>query len=179
MTAAIAVLCHRRLHQERSPRHRPCIAGSRSPRSRATRSRTGARCREPRYNPSRTTWPRDGRSYPQIGYLPCGTSTGPMYPYDDCNRVVTGDVTEPRTSDDKYRRIPEDRSTGWMTQPAVHLFDRGERGFAPRERVVDRELYYQTRSGFHVVRGARDAIPEELRFHAGRASSVAGVAGGA
>ena len=32
-----------------------------------------------------------------------------------------------------------DRDTGWLAQPAVHLFDRSEGCFAPRELVVNCE----------------------------------------
>jgi len=32
-----------------------------------------------------------------------------------------------------------DRDNGWLAQPAVHLFDRSEGVFAPREQVVNRE----------------------------------------
>jgi len=32
-----------------------------------------------------------------------------------------------------------DRDHGWLAQPAVHLFDRSEGCFAPREQVVNRE----------------------------------------
>jgi putative transposase len=31
------------------------------------------------------------------------------------------------------------RDNGWLAQPAVHLFDRSEGSFAPREQVVNRE----------------------------------------
>ena len=33
-------------------------------------------------------------------------------------------------------RLDEDRSTGWLAQPAVHLHDLSH-GFLPREQVVD------------------------------------------
>jgi putative transposase len=32
-----------------------------------------------------------------------------------------------------------DRDNGWLAQPVVHLFDRSEGVFAPREQVVNRE----------------------------------------
>ena len=36
----------------------------------------------------------------------------------------------------------KNRSNGWLAQPSVHLFDRSEGGFIPREQVVDRKPYY-------------------------------------
>ena len=32
-----------------------------------------------------------------------------------------------------------DRDNGWLAQPAVHLFDRSEGVFVPREQVANRE----------------------------------------
>jgi putative transposase len=66
-----------------------------------------------------------------------------LYICDDCWTVVNADVNGAENIRRKVPPNPEgDRSTGWMAQPAVHLFDRSEGVFAPREQVVDREPQY-------------------------------------
>lgn len=63
-----------------------------------------------------------------------------LYVCDDCGTVANADVNG---AENIRRKVPPnpapDRSTGWMAQPAVHLFDRSEGVFATREQVVDRE----------------------------------------
>jgi len=67
-----------------------------------------------------------------------------LYVCDDCGTVANADVNGaenirrkvlPNLATDGGR----DRDNGWMAQPAVHLFDRSEGCFAPREQVSDRE----------------------------------------
>ena len=69
----------------------------------------------------------------------CGTEDGNqrvergLYVCDDCGTVANADVNG---AENIRRKVPpspkRDRSTGWIAQPAVHLFDRSE-GVSPRE----------------------------------------------
>jgi putative transposase len=60
-----------------------------------------------------------------------------------CDTVANADVNGAENTRQKV--LPSlaadgsDRDNGWLAQPAVHLFDRSEGGFAPREEVVNRE----------------------------------------
>ncbi|SIR76907.1 putative transposase [Haladaptatus litoreus] len=79
----------------------------------------------------------------------CGTKDGNqriergLYVCDGCGTVSNADVNGAENI--RRKVLPNlpydggDRDNGWMAQPAVHLFDRSEGAFAPREQVVDRE----------------------------------------
>ena len=79
----------------------------------------------------------------------CGTKDGNqriergLYVCDDCGTVANADVNGAENI--RRKVLPNlacdggDRNNGWMAQPAVHLFDRSEGRFAPREQAVDRE----------------------------------------
>jgi hypothetical protein len=60
-----------------------------------------------------------------------------------CDTVASADVNGAENTRQKV--LPSlaadssDRDDGWLAQPAVHLFDQSEGGFAPREEVVNRE----------------------------------------
>ena len=63
-----------------------------------------------------------------------------LYVCDDCGLVANADTNGAENIRQKVLPNPSpDRDNGWMAQPAVHLFDRREGVFAPREQVVDRE----------------------------------------
>ena len=66
-----------------------------------------------------------------------------LYVCDECEMAMNADVNG---AENIRRKVTPslvcdggDRSTGWLAQPAVHLFDRSEGSFAPREQVVNRE----------------------------------------
>ncbi|WP_227379411.1 RNA-guided endonuclease InsQ/TnpB family protein [Haladaptatus halobius] len=79
----------------------------------------------------------------------CGTVDGDqrvergLYVCDECEMAMNADVNGAENIRQKV--TPSlvcdggDRSTGWLAQPAVHLFDRREGCFAPREQVGNRE----------------------------------------
>ncbi|WP_227378405.1 RNA-guided endonuclease InsQ/TnpB family protein [Haladaptatus halobius] len=79
----------------------------------------------------------------------CGTVDGDqrvergLYVCDECDMAMNADVNGAENIRQKV--TPSlvcdggDRSTGWLAQPAVHLFDRSEGCFAPREQVGNRE----------------------------------------
>jgi putative transposase len=66
-----------------------------------------------------------------------------LYVCEECDTVANADVNGAENIRQKV--LPSlatdggDRDNGWLAQPAVHLFDRSEGCFAPREQVVDRE----------------------------------------
>ncbi|MFC4544456.1 RNA-guided endonuclease InsQ/TnpB family protein [Halosolutus amylolyticus] len=70
-----------------------------------------------------------------------------LYVCEECDTVANADVNGAenircKLEDAKVPPSPTgdssaDRSTGWMAQPAVHLFDRESGRFTPREQVVD------------------------------------------
>ncbi|ELY57953.1 transposase, IS605 OrfB family protein [Natronococcus amylolyticus DSM 10524] len=67
-----------------------------------------------------------------------------LYICDECGTVANADVNGAENIRRKLEdtQVPpspddEDRSTGWMAQPAVHLFDRESGRFTPREQVVN------------------------------------------
>lgn len=60
--------------------------------------------------------------------------------------------------------IPEsspekDRSAGWLAESSVHLFDRSEGSFTPREQVVDCRSYYLNVEGISPLQGREDVRP--------------------
>ncbi|WP_273837614.1 transposase [Halococcus sp. PRR34] len=62
-----------------------------------------------------------------------------LYVCDECGLVANADTNGAENIRQKVPPNPparEDRSNGWMAQPAVHLFDRREGVFAPREQVT-------------------------------------------
>jgi putative transposase len=74
----------------------------------------------------------------------CGTTDGTqriergLYVCEECDTVANADVTGAENLRQKVTPSPSlDRSNGWLAQPSVHLFDRSEGRFAPREQVVD------------------------------------------
>ncbi|WP_394352481.1 RNA-guided endonuclease InsQ/TnpB family protein [Natronorubrum aibiense] len=74
----------------------------------------------------------------------CGTKDGNqrvergLYVCEECDTVANADVNGAENIRRKVTPSPsEDRSNGWLAQPSVHLFDRNEGRFAPREQVVD------------------------------------------
>ena len=79
----------------------------------------------------------------------CGTKDGNqrvergLYVCDDCGTVANADVNGAENI--RRKVLPNlatdggDRDNGWMAQPAVHLFDRSEGRFAPREQEPTRE----------------------------------------
>jgi len=66
-----------------------------------------------------------------------------LYVCEECDTVANADVNGAESIRQKV--LPSlatdggDRDNGWLAQPAVHLFDRSEGVFAPREQVVNRE----------------------------------------
>lgn len=67
-----------------------------------------------------------------------------LYVCEECGTVANADVNgaENIRRELEGAKVPpsphdEDRSTGWMAQPAVHLFDRESGRFTPREQVDD------------------------------------------
>jgi putative transposase len=66
-----------------------------------------------------------------------------LYVCEECDTVANADVNSAENIRQKV--LPSlatdggDRDNGWVAQPAIHLFDRSEDRFAPRERVVNRE----------------------------------------
>ncbi|MFQ3293783.1 MAG: putative transposase [Halobacteriales archaeon] len=66
-----------------------------------------------------------------------------LYVCEKCDSVANADVNGAENIRQKV--LPSlatdggDRDNGWLAQPAVHLFDRSEGVFAPREEVVNRE----------------------------------------
>ncbi|ELZ39220.1 transposase [Halorubrum californiense DSM 19288] len=66
-----------------------------------------------------------------------------LYVCEECETVANADVNGAENIRQKV--LPSlatdggDRDNGWLAQPAVHLFDRSEGSFAPREQVVNRE----------------------------------------
>ncbi|MFC4986348.1 RNA-guided endonuclease InsQ/TnpB family protein [Saliphagus infecundisoli] len=76
----------------------------------------------------------------------CGTEDGSqrvergLYACDDCGVVANADSNGAENIRQKVLPSPSpDRDNGWLAQPAVRLFDRGEGVFAPREQVTERE----------------------------------------
>ncbi|SEU09570.1 RNA-guided endonuclease TnpB family protein [Natrinema hispanicum] len=74
----------------------------------------------------------------------CGTKDGNqrvergLYVCEECDTVANADVNGAENIRQKVTPSPsQDRSNGWLAQPSVHLFDRSEGRFAPREQVVD------------------------------------------
>jgi putative transposase len=63
-----------------------------------------------------------------------------LYVCDECGLVANADSNGAENIRQKSTSESiEDRSNGWLAQPAVHLFDRSEGTFAPREQEPDRE----------------------------------------
>ncbi|SIS19540.1 Putative transposase DNA-binding domain-containing protein [Natronorubrum thiooxidans] len=74
----------------------------------------------------------------------CGTKDGNqrvergLYVCEECDTVANADMNGAENIRRKVTPSPsEDRSNGWLAQPSVHLFDRNEGCFVPREQVVD------------------------------------------
>jgi putative transposase len=79
----------------------------------------------------------------------CGTEDGTqrvergLYVCSECGLVANADTNGAENIRQKAKVLPNpsdsrtDRDNGWLAQPAVHLFDRSEGCFAPREQVVD------------------------------------------
>ena len=100
----------------------------------------------------------------------CGTKDGNqrvergLYVCDDCGTVANADVNG---AENIRRKVPpspkRDRSTGWMAQLAVHLFDRSE-GVSPREnRPWTANPNIPTRTGNSGVDGACAVCVRDLR----------------
>ncbi|MGN8218766.1 RNA-guided endonuclease InsQ/TnpB family protein [Halococcus morrhuae DSM 1307] len=64
-----------------------------------------------------------------------------LYICDECGLVANADTNGAENIRQKVLPNPrrEDRDNGWMAQPAVHLFDRREGTFVPREQEPNRE----------------------------------------
>jgi putative transposase len=64
-----------------------------------------------------------------------------LYVCDGCGLVANADSNGAENIRQKVLPNPqrEDRDNGWLAQPAVHLFDRSEGRFAPREQESNRE----------------------------------------
>ena len=66
-----------------------------------------------------------------------------LYVCDDCGVVANADTNGAENIRQKVLPNPtakrSDRDNGWLAQPAVHLFDRSEGTFAPREQEPNRE----------------------------------------
>jgi putative transposase len=66
-----------------------------------------------------------------------------LYVCEVCDTIANADVNGAENIRQKV--LPSlatdggDRDNGWLAQPVVHLFDRSEGVFAPREQVVNRE----------------------------------------
>jgi putative transposase len=66
-----------------------------------------------------------------------------LYVCDECGLVANADCNGAENIRQKV--LPNlatdggDRDNGWLAQPVVHLFDRSEGGFAPRDQVTGRE----------------------------------------
>jgi len=66
-----------------------------------------------------------------------------LYVCEECDTVANADVNGAENIRQKVlpslATAGDDRDNGWLAQPAVHLFDRSEGVFTPREQGVNRE----------------------------------------
>lgn len=88
------------------------------------------------------TQPRAGRSLDEAVVENQRVERG-LYVCKECDTVANADVNGAENIRQKVLSSLAtdggDRDSGWLAQPAVHLFDRSEGRFAPREQVANRE----------------------------------------